>query len=138
MRSRGGGAMARFLLLLSVIAGVAAMHVLGHLVAEHQAGAAPTPAGHTVARDAPDRPQAAVPAGEDRSGHQGMLDPLETCLAVLGGSLLLFGALAAVMRAARPAMPRARAGIGENRRWTRAPPAPSLSLRLTRVAVLRI
>ncbi|MFD2763602.1 DUF6153 family protein [Micromonospora eburnea] len=135
------GRMARLLLLLCTLVGLAAMHTLGH--------GAHGPAGRSGGHDSGHHPAvAALAAVETCPGdgcHAGVLplrdlggDPSgwSVCLAVLGAfavALLVTVLLRAASRLAGP-------GLGRPHRATRGPRAPPLrpyGLRLAAVSVLR-
>lgn len=136
MRSRAGGVVPHFLLLLFMLVGVVGMHVLGHTAPGSRATIAYAAPARAMTHAAVEHAQAAD-ARDSSGGHHGALGPLETCLAVLAGAVLLLGMGAAVALAARLIAAWRPDLATRPRRWTRGPPSP-FSLRLRRTAVLRI
>lgn len=123
---------ARLTLLILVAVGVAFMHTLGHPSSSggHAGGAThhAAVAGHPMA----DSPVVVALAGDDT----GMgFDPMTVCLAVLlGGVVLLLAALVLMRPGTAAGHDRARRTHSRN---GRAPPPPTVGLRLADLSVVR-
>ncbi len=142
--AHGRSTAGRLLLLLAVLLGVAAMHVLGH-PSQHAGHETPSTAAHgAVAPLAAMAEPASVPSAADACLTNGChtttpdgrgLDPTSVCLAVLAGSLLLLipllhrQGLGHVLALARNLIRRASPATGL---------APPRALSLPELSVLRL
>ncbi|WIM98591.1 DUF6153 family protein [Actinoplanes oblitus] len=136
------GRLARTVLLLCTVFGLATMHTLGHAGVRGEHPGAPAmsavqAAVPSITTGSMSSASAEACPDDHCTGHHHQMTVWSVCLAVLGGLAVVLLLAMALVAAARP-YPGPRGHERTRRRPTRAPPGTRTGLTLASTAVLRI